>query len=271
MFIRNLQSYFSAFVLIACSLAAFAQSPADADPAQQELDQGVASYKAQRYEDAVEHFRQAVSLAPQSIKAHLFLASAYSQMYIPGAQTAENLKCADNAVAEYRVVLEHDPKNVSAIKGIAFLSMNMKRWDDALNYYQRATEVDPEDPEAFYSVGVIEWTIAYKYRMDLRKKSRLGWDAQAYNRSICPEIRAHNWNGVQHGMEMFDKAMKLRPDYDDAMAYQNLMYRERADMQCGDKASHDADLKVADEWVDKVMTTKKAKVEAEEERRNSIQ
>ena len=33
---------------------------------------------------------------------------------------------------------------------------------------------------------------------------------------------------------MLEKALELRPDYDDAMAYMNLMYRERADLQCDD-------------------------------------
>jgi len=45
------------------------------------------------------------------------------------------------------------------------------------------------------------------------------------------------------------------------MAYMNLMYRERADIQCDDKDARAADLKTADEWVDKTMATKKAKAE----------
>jgi hypothetical protein len=51
----------------------------------------------------------------------------------------------------------------------------------------------------------------------------------------------------------------LRPDYDDAMAYMNLMYRERADLECDDAGARTADLKSADDWVDKTMATKKAK------------
>ena len=33
---------------------------------------------------------------------------------------------------------------------------------------------------------------------------------------------------------MLQKALQLRPDYDDAMAYLNLIYRERGDLQCDD-------------------------------------
>jgi hypothetical protein len=41
----------------------------------------------------------------------------------------------------------------------------------------------------------------------------------------------------------------------------NLMYRERADIQCDDPAAREADLKTADDWVDKTMAVKKAKAE----------
>ena len=45
------------------------------------------------------------------------------------------------------------------------------------------------------------------------------------------------------------------------MAYMNLMYRERADIQCGDAKAYAADLKTADDWVDLTLGTKKRKAE----------
>ena len=45
------------------------------------------------------------------------------------------------------------------------------------------------------------------------------------------------------------------------MAYLNLMYRERADIQCDDPSARDADLKLADEMVEKTMAVKKMKAE----------
>ena len=62
-------------------------------------------------------------------------------------------------------------------------------------------------------------------------------------------------------VDNLNKALQLRPDYDDAMAYMNLMYREKADIECDDPGARSADLKTADEWVDKTMATKKAKAE----------
>ena len=45
------------------------------------------------------------------------------------------------------------------------------------------------------------------------------------------------------------------------MAYLNLTYRERADLECADPAARAEDLKTADHWVDMTMAVKKAKAE----------
>src|SRR6202521_5464554 len=78
---------------------------------------------------------------------------------------------------------------------------------------------------------------------------------------VCSELKVKNAPSIQEGIDTLSKAIQLRPDYDDAMAYLNLMYRERADVECDDPAARAADLKTADEWVDKTMATKKAKAE----------
>jgi hypothetical protein len=64
---------------------------------------------------------------------------------------------------------------------------------------------------------------------------------------------------VEEGIGLLNKALKLRQDYDDAMAYLNLMYRERADYECDDPSARLADLKAADSWVDKTIATKREK------------
>jgi hypothetical protein len=80
-------------------------------------------------------------------------------------------------------------------------------------------------------------------------------------KKACDDLKQKNWANIQDGIDSLNKALQLRPDYDDAMAYMNLMYREKADVECDDLAARAADLKTADEWVDKTMATKKAKAE----------
>jgi hypothetical protein len=78
-------------------------------------------------------------------------------------------------------------------------------------------------------------------------------------RRFCADVKEKNSANVQEGIDNLNKALQLRPDYDDAMAYMNRMYRERADIQCDDSAASSADLNSADEWVDKTIATKKSK------------
>src|SRR5215831_13231481 len=70
-----------------------------------ELDRGTVAYKAARYEEAVGHFRHAVTLDPDNPRAHMLLATAYTQQYIPGADEPSNLEMAKHATAEFDEVL----------------------------------------------------------------------------------------------------------------------------------------------------------------------
>ena len=229
--------------------------------ARDQLNKGVQSYKNAKYEEAIEHFKQAVDLDPTLINARLYLATAFAQQYIPGADAPDNNKFAEQAIDQYKAVLNADPRNVNSVKGIAYLYLQMKRFDDAKTYYRKATELDPNDPEPYYSVAVIDWTQTYQPRMEERAKLGLKPEEPLKDKKVCAMLKDKNSANIQEGIDNLNQALKLRPDYDDAMAYMNLMYRERADVQCEDPAARAADLKTADEWVDKTLAVKKAKAE----------
>lgn len=247
--------------LAAVALTLFSAVGCNKLKARDQLNKGVQAYKNQKYEDAINKFQKAVEYDPSLINARLYLATAYAQQYVPGADTKENIMYANQAIAEYEKVLQQDPKNISSIKGIAFLYLNMKNWDKAKEYYRKAIDVDPNDPEAYYSVAVIDWTQSYKQRMDERAKLQMGPTDQLKDKKVCEKLRGTNMSLIDEGKQMLEKALKIRPDYDDAMAYLNLMYREEADLDCTDPGARAAALKTADEWVDKTMATKKAKAD----------
>jgi hypothetical protein len=45
----------------------------------------------------------------------------------------------------------------------------------------------------------------------------------AKDRRVCAEVKENNSANVQEGIDNLNKALQLRPDYDDAMACLNLM------------------------------------------------
>ncbi len=255
--------------LAAAALALFSSVGCSKLRARDQLNKGVTAYKNAKYEEAIDHFQQSVALDPSLINAKMYLATAYAQQYIPGVEGADNLKMADQAIEQYKKVLDMNAardQKVNAAKGIAYLYLNMKKFDDAKKFYRMAAEMDPNDPEPYYSVGVIDWTACYQPRMEERAKLGLKPDENLNpknkdQKKVCTELKEKNGPSISEGIESLNKAITLRPDYDDAMAYLNLMYREKADVECDDLPARQEDLKTADHWVDQTLLTKKAKAE----------
>ena len=255
--------------LAAVGLALISSVGCDKLRARDQLNKGVKAYKDNHYEQAIDHFQEAVRLDPALINARMYLATAFVSQYIPGVDSPDNMRTAQQAIDEYQKVIDDKPsreQKVNSAKGIAYLYLNMKKWDDAKKYYRMASESDPNDPEPYYSIGVIDWTAAYQPRMEERAKLGMKPDEHlnAKNKDqkkVCDELKEKNAPAIQEGIDSLNKAIQLRPDYDDAMAYMNLMFRERADVECDDLGARTEDLKTADHWVDETLRIKKAKAE----------
>ena len=246
--------------------------------ARDQLNKGVKAFKDAKFEEAIEKFKNAVDYDPKLLNARMYLATAYAQQYVPGSDNADNMQMGNQAIEQYKQVIESkDPvpsreQQINSVKGVAGLYLQMKKFDDARQYYIKATEIDPNDPEPYYSVGVIDWTKTFQPRQEERAK--LGMKPTdplpPKDKKVCAMLHAKNWDTVADGMTMLNKALEIRPDYDDAMAYLNLMYRERADVQCDDPAAFQSDLKAADSWVDKNLDTKKKRAEKAAGQTNGI-
>src|SRR5580698_10546936 len=241
------------FALAATALALLSSLGCDKLKARDQLNKGVKSYKDNHYEEAINHFQKAVQLDPGLINARMYLATAFVSQYIPGVDSPDNLQTAQQAIEEYQKVIDANPsrdQKVNSAKGIAYLYLNMKKWDDAKKYYRMASDLDPNDPEPYYSVGVIDWTACYTPRMDERAKLGMKPEENLNPKNkdqmkVCDELKTKNAASIQEGIDSLNKAIQIRPDYDDAMAYLNLMYRERADVECDDLAARAEDLKTA--------------------------
>jgi len=232
--------------------------------ARDQLNKGVQAYKNAKYEDAIEHFKNAVELDPSLTNARLYLATAYMGQYIPGADSPDNNRYADEAIDTFKQVLALNPpkeQQIHSLKGIASMYFQQKKFDQAQEYYKKIGELDPNDPETYYSLAVIDWMEAYQPDQKARAELGLKPTDDLKDKKACAELQQENASEVQDGIENLDKAIQLRPDYDDAMAYLNLLYRQRAEYECDNAQARTADLKLADDWVDKTMATKKAKAE----------
>jgi tetratricopeptide (TPR) repeat protein len=233
--------------------------------ARDQLNKGVAAFKNAQYPEAVEHFKTAVELDPNFPTARLYLGTAYMQQYIPGAESPENKQMADAAHDQFMKVLDQDPKNTVALASIASLYLNQKKWDDAEQWYNKLVAVDPKNADAYYSLGFIAWSKWYPAYGTAR--ANLGMKQEdpgpIKDKKVKDELKAKWGPVIDSGLKSLDMALQINPEYDDAMAYENLLIRERADL-ADTKDEYSQQIKVADDWVAKALQTKKVKAEKKE-------
>jgi tetratricopeptide (TPR) repeat protein len=232
--------------------------------ARDQLNKGVASYKNARYEEAIGHFQTAVNLDPTLPMARLYLATAYAQQVVPDLTTPDNLKNANLAIQSFQEVLDKDPKDIGSLKGIAGLYFQIDKFDEAKQWQQKVLAVDPQDAEAAYTIGVIDWGVAHKNAVTALTAVGMQ-DAGDGNpktpKPVCQKLVEQNTAIVNEGLQYLQKALDIRPTYDDAMAYMNLMYRQKATLECGNDQARKEDLDQAGQWRDKAMGTRKANEE----------
>lgn len=241
--------------------------------ARDQLNKGVQAYKAARYEEAITHFQKAVSLDPTYPMTRIYLATAYAQQVVPDLTTPENLKNADLAINGYKEVLAKDPADVRSLKGIASLYYSIDKFDDAKQWQQKVLEADPQDAEAAYTIGVINYGKARRNSVAVLAANGLTDDGAGnpkLPKSACQQIAQQNGPLIDEGFKYLNQAVQVRPNYEDAMAYLNLLYRRKAEIECGNDAARKADVAQADDWREKAMGTRKANEEKKNNRPGGV-
>jgi Tetratricopeptide repeat len=235
--------------------------------ARDQLNKGVEAYKSGKYEEAIGHFQKATELDPTLPMAKSYLATALSQNIVPGLDTPENLKTADQAISIFQEVLAKDPNDVNSMKQIAGIYFNIKKLDEAKTWQKKVLAVDPKDPEAAYTVGVIDWTQAHENVLKALVPAGINDDGEGNAKApkkIMDQIKEENAPLVEEALQYLNQAVANRANYDDAMAYLNLVYRRKADLDYGNEVARKEDLAQAEEWRTKAMGTRKANEEKKE-------
>jgi tetratricopeptide (TPR) repeat protein len=217
--------------------------------ADSELTLGIAAYGKAKYSDAIEHLERAVTLNPKAVTGHFYLAESYDSAYSEEC----DWNCDANegrrvrAIEEYNKVLELEPANTEAMKALAWRYFRSVQPDEADRFYRKVLDVDPNDFEARYTLAVIQWQRSYQIRAQRRAELKLGRNKTLINLPSCFEIRNMNLAQVEEGMSLLTRAPGIVESYD-VKAYLSLLYRERADIQCGDRSAYDQDVNTAMEW-----------------------
>ena len=230
--------------------------------ARDNLNRGVQAFKATKYSDAVEFFKKAVELDPEFPTARLYLATAYMSQYIPGADSPENKQYAQSAMEQFTKVLDKDPKNMLATQSVANIYYQQKDWDKSEEWNRKVVALDSNNKEAYYILGVIPWArflqVDRQARVDMAMKPEDPGPLK--DKKVRAEIKEKWMPKLDAGIQAEKEALRADPEYENAMAYMNLLIRYRADL-LDTPAEYKKAVEVADDWVQKTLATQKKNAE----------
>jgi len=228
------------FMLAFLAILALASASCAKLQARDNLNKGVRAFRDTHYENAVSYFKKAVELDPDLTTAEIYLGTAYAQQFVPNGRGEDNDKNAKLAIQTFEDVLKHDPANVNAVAGLASIYQNTQDLPKAHEYYMKYAQLDSTNPVPYYAIGSLDWIIVYDKNN--------------------PPPAEEQGKLIDEGLANLDKALALNQDYEDAMTYKNLLYREKSRLAANEEDKKKL-IAQADEWFNKALETRKRNAE----------
>ena len=124
--------------------------------------------------------------------------------YVRKAEIYKDLNDPEKSLALYKKVLEITKEAYYYIcRGIAY--DDLKRYDEALNDYQEAIKLDPENPHAYNNIGIV-----YKEKKDFETYVKMG---EAY-KELHDTVKAKE--NYQKALDYYNKVLEIVDSNDDA-------------------------------------------------------
>ena len=182
--------------------------------ARDQLNKGVEAFKNGHYDEAVEHFQKATELDPSLPMAKMYLGKALEQSVVPGLTTPDNLKTANEAMDIFKQVLAQNPNDVNSMKEIAGIYFSIKDLDNAEIWQKKVLADDPKDPEAAYTVGVIDWTRAHENKLKALQAAGLNDDGKGNVKApkkVMEPLAQENAPLVDEGLKYLNRLSTIVP------------------------------------------------------------
>lgn len=264
-----MRKFFRLSAVLASGAAMFALAGCDKLRSRDQQNQGVHDFQNAKYSDAAEHFTRAVQLDPDNPTARSYLATSYFAQWIPGAESPQNVEYAARAREEFKKVLDQNPKDVGALQYLSSMAYSeaqplptdqkFAKYNEAAEWNHKLLDVDPTNKQAYYFLGVIAY---YKWHPALMAaESGLHMKPEdpgpLKEKKVKEELKQQYGGSLDQGMADLQKALDIDKDYADAMAFLQLIIRERAYL-ADDRAAYDKEVEKANDLLQKTLETKKA-------------
>ena len=116
-----------------------------------------------------------------------------------------NLAMAQKALDGFNEVLAKNPNDLTALKQIASIDRNIKKLDQAKADELKVIAIAPNEPEAYYIVGFVDWKEAYNNAVTILAADGLtdaGDGNPKMTKGACAKIQAAERGAGRRGHQV---------------------------------------------------------------------
>jgi bla regulator protein blaR1 len=173
------------------------------------------------------------------------------------SENRDDPQLLNQAQQQLAEILAIDPANQQGLNGMLNLSLWTKKGQEAREWARKIVATYPKEKTAYYSLAVADWAVAFPPIMTARNAAGLRPADPPFlpDSSTRATLRDQYGSTIDEGIRMLDNVVKIDPNYSDAMAYMNLLYRLKAYL-AENMVGSTANLKQAEEWGKKSLDAK---------------
>jgi len=236
-------------------------------------------YLNEQYRPALAQYQKGLELDPTATFAWRSVGLSALALYKPGDNSKANRELGDLAVKAFESYLEDYPDDEKIRDYLISTYVNSKKYDQALAYLGKQAQADPGNANIQASrirllieAGRVAEARQLAYQLppsDAKAEAlyTLGvneWDAAFHGRNTTMPV-VEQEKRIDEALAGMQEALKIKPDYFEAMVYYNLLFREKAKLQT-DEAKKQEYFAKAGEWQEKAKALRKKQQEEEKKK-----
>jgi tetratricopeptide (TPR) repeat protein len=241
-------------------------------------------FNQQKYLESITAYEKILKIDPKNWLAHYQIALAYTALYHPGSTHPMDKEYAEKATAGFEAMLQMTPPKPQDMEKVREYYMALlnssEQYDKAIEYYEALLKAQPNDIKVLEMLAVLYYDKrkvftpamqAYQKLAEIDPSNPVRWytiGQRYWNRSYTGNKEGtisieERQLVISRGMEALDKALKLDPEYMEAIAYYNLLWRERSQVlqMLGDNVG-------ANEAFDKAKELQKRAIEIRDKKKS---
>ena len=158
-------------------------------------------YDLQRYEDALNNYKQAIDIKPE-----------YAQAWNGKAKALYELDTHEEALSAYDKAIEIEPDYQDSWQGRGFVLHKLKRYRDAIYSFNKALELEPKSPEVLNARGKSLSNLK-RYDEAIRSYDKAvelqpDYDQALYNKAWV----LYSLKRYRDALDTYEKVIRLKPN-----------------------------------------------------------